>query len=183
MLGLERDGELIEGDDDIDFYVPLRERSKLITRLSENGIFVDSEFPNHTQYFFQVQRIIGGTTVLADFYLFEDIGNGILADKWNFAGTYEKANTTLHVPSKFVYPLRERAFLGFQVNMPKNSRALCKFLYGPMWNEKLRKGAEYRTVIWNNKPLVLVGNFIGARFKIIVKLKSIKKFLVSAFSR
>lgn len=183
MLGLERDGDVIEGDDDIDFYVPMRERSRLITLLSEHGVSIDcEEEPNNTPYFLQARREIAGSEVLADFYLFEDIGNGLLADRWNFYGQVAHPDMVLHVPSKLVYPLQKREFFGHQVSLPHETRALCEFLYGRTWKQKLQKGTAYRTTIWRNKPLVVVGKFSYVRYKILKALKKIRRRLVSAFT-
>lgn len=182
MLGLERDGALIEGDDDIDFYVPMRERSQLIARLAEHRVFIDfRKHPNNTPYFLQARRVIGGGEVLADFYLFEDFGNGVLADRWNFGGDVSRPDKILHVPSKLVYPLQKREFLGHQVSLPHDVRALCEFLYGPWWNKRLQKGTDYRTLIWLNKPVVLVGKSEYIRFKIMTALKKIGRSVTSRF--
>lgn len=183
MLGLERDGDVIEGDDDIDFYVPLRERSRLIARLAEHGVSIDCEqWPNHTPYFLQARREIAGSEVLADFYMFEDIGNGLLADRWNFHGQVAYPDMVLHVPSKLVYPLQKREFFGHQVSLPHHARALCEFLYGRTWKQKLQKGTAYRTLVWRNKPVVFVGKSSYAKYKVMKAMKKIRRSLVSAFS-
>jgi hypothetical protein len=183
MLGLEREGALIEGDDDIDFYVPAKERLQLIARLAEHGIRIESrEWPNNTPYFLQARRLIGGIEVLADFYLFEDTGYGVLKDRWNFHGQVAYPDMALHVPSDLVYPLKKREFFGNQVNMPHDARALCKFLYGPKWQQKLEKGTAYITMIWRNKPLVLVGRSTKIRYRLIKFLKKTRRFVVSVFS-
>jgi hypothetical protein len=182
MLGLERDGGVIEGDDDIDFYVPVEERLQLIARLEENGIYIDGrEKPNNTPYFLQARRFIGRSEVLADFYLFEDNGHGVLKDRWNFDGQVANLDMILHVPSELVYPLRKQEFFGNQVNLPHNSRALCKFLYGPKWHQRLQKGTAYRTVIWRNKPLVFVGKYANMQYTIAKALKKIRRLVISEF--
>jgi hypothetical protein len=144
MLGLERDGGVIEGDDDIDFYVPVEERFQLIARLEDNG-------------------------------------HGVLKDRWNFHGQVANLDMILHVPSELVYPLQKQEFFGNQVNLPHNSRALCKFLYGPKWHQRLQKGTAYRTVIWRNKPLVFVGKYANMQYTIAKALKKIRRLVISEF--
>lgn len=183
MLGLERDGAVIEGDDDIDFYVPAKERHLLIARLAEHGVFIDcNEEPNNTPYFLQARRLIGQCEVLADFYLFEDAGCGVLTDRWNFQGKVEYYDTALHVPCDLIYPLQKRDIFGNQVNLPNDARALCEFLYGPKWHQRLQKGTAYRTLIWHHKPLVFTGRFAHAQYKALNALKKIRRYLVKSFS-
>lgn len=181
LLGLERDGDLIEGDDDIDFYVPMRERENLISKLADYGLSVKcDEAPNDTPYFLQARREIAGIEVLADFYLFEEIANEFLVDRWNFSGNVSYLDMSLHIPKKLIYPLQKREFFGQQVSLPNRTRELCEFLYGSTWKQKLQKGTCYKTLIWRNKPVVFVGKFSYAIYKSMKILKKCKRLIVNS---
>ena len=60
LLGLVRDGDVIKGDDDIDIYVPLEERSALIEALHREGFELRQDPPNHSEYFLQIKREVDG---------------------------------------------------------------------------------------------------------------------------
>lgn len=183
LLGLVRDKNLIEGDDDIDFYVPASERARLISRLADNGFSIDlKQPPNNTPFFLQVRRYIFNTEVLADFYLFERSGGEFLIDRWNYSGRSSQDNNALYVPSNLIYPIKKANFNGKCVNMPNKAVELCEFLYGSKWGERLQKGVAYRTIIWRNRPLILTGRFSLMKYKMLSLIKKLRRILKLAFS-
>ena len=59
LLGLVREKNLIEGDDDIDLYVNINHRDELINILQENSVDIDLNLSvNKNRSFLQVKRIV-----------------------------------------------------------------------------------------------------------------------------
>ena len=159
LLGLIRDGRLIEGDDDVDIYVASHERDRVITRLEEAGLAVDLEYEeNTTPHFLQVRRHVAGETGLLDFYFVEVIPERqIVLDRWNFMGRPEKENTHLHVPMKLLFPASAFAFGDTEVMVPNDPGEAVQFIYGPSWNVPLSKDGGYYVQVINNVPKTFVG--------------------------
>ena len=64
---------MIEGDDDIDFYVNAKERNKLIEILRKNNIDVNLDLKvNQNKSFLQIARKINDKNLIADFYFYEE---------------------------------------------------------------------------------------------------------------
>ena len=95
LLGLTRDNNLIENDDDIDFYVNIKERDNLIKILKDHSINVNLELKvNKNKSFLQIKNKINNKDAIVDFYFFEDdLDEHHLIEKWNFEGG-------THIPSK-----------------------------------------------------------------------------------
>ena len=85
LLGITREKGLIEEDDDIDFYVNLKDRSKLIDNLKNANIEVDLTLSvNKNNHFLQIKRVVNNKVLIADFYFYEtDIEKNFIIEKWN----------------------------------------------------------------------------------------------------
>ena len=72
LLGLVRDNKIIEGDDDIDFYVNINHRDSLIKKLKSNFLIIDESNPdNQNNSFLQVFRKFEDKIFVIDFYFYE----------------------------------------------------------------------------------------------------------------
>ena len=156
LLGLVREGNLIENDDDIDFYVNLKERDKLINILRNNSVTVDLELAvNKNCSFLQVSREINKKNAIADFYFFEDdLDDHNIIEKWNFEGGTNDPSKHLRIPKIFTHPTQKKNINSTEINFPAQPVYLCEFLYGKDWQLKMKKDTEYVIKVVNGKPVL-----------------------------
>jgi len=171
LLGLVREKNLIEGDDDIDFYVNINEREKLISILKLNFIVVDETLSvNKNKSFLQVFRFYNDVKFIIDFYFYDANKDKFnIIEKWNFEGGTHIQSKHLRIPKIFIYPIKSNMINGHQFFFPSQPVLLCEFLYGPNWNVKMKKDEEYSIKVINNKPVLfkIKKNFFGIK-KIIL---------------
>jgi len=171
LLGITREKKLIDGDDDIDFYVNLSDREKLIYKLKQENVEVDLELSvNKNKYFLQVKRNINNKILIADFYFYETgIEKNHIIERWNFEGGTHIESKYLRIPNVFVYPLKTVKFNSEDVVLPKENELLCEFLYGRGWKRKLKKDTEYTIKVINGRPcLYLIKKFLFFKRLILV---------------
>ena len=171
LLGLVREDDIIEGDDDIDFYVNINEREKLISILKLNFIVVDETLSvNKNKSFLQVFRFYNNVKFIIDFYFYDSNKDKFnIIEKWNFEGGTHIQSKHLRIPKIFIYPIKSNMINGHQLFLPSQPVLLCEFLYGPNWNLKMKKDEEYLIKVINNKPVLfkIKKNFFGIK-KIIL---------------
>ena len=165
LLGLARDGDLIEGDDDIDLYVSLSDRENVIERMLSVGFKVDLLASiNQSPYFLQAFKYNGDVKTLVDFYFYEDHRNTkFIRDQWNFVGTPEVESTHMIVPKKMLFPIKKQVFFNKEISMPADPEKVCQYLYGKTWMVRLEKRKGYRIAMVSNRPRV----FVGTRGKVL----------------
>ena len=158
LLGITRDKGLIDGDDDIDFYVNLKDRFKLIENLKNNNIEVDLTLSvNKNNYFLQIKRVFNKKILITDFYFYEtDIEKNFIIEKWNFEGGTHDTSKYLRIPKIFIFPLKKILFKSVEIFIPKESELTCEFLYGINWKKKLKKDKEYTIKVINGKPYLFI---------------------------
>ncbi len=156
LLGLVRDNKIIEGDDDIDFYVNINHRDSLIKKLKSNFLIIDENNPdNQNNSFLQVFRKFEDKIFVIDFYFYEpDKDEEFIIERWNFQGMPDNENKHLRIPKIFVYPIQQKAYKTYPVNFPSQPIQLCEFLYGPSWKKKIIKDQDYTIKVINNKPVL-----------------------------
>ena len=171
LLGLIREQNLIEGDDDIDFYINIREREKLIFILKSNNIIVDETLSiNKNESFLQIMRTHNNINYVVDFYFYDSVQDELnIVEKWNFEGKIDSSSTHLKIPKIFIYPIKPTKVKNHQFYFPSQPLYLCEFLYGPNWKIKMKKDEEYQIKVINNKPVFfkIKKNFFGIK-KIII---------------
>lgn len=153
LLGIVRDNNLIEGDDDIDFYVNIKDREKLINLLTQNNVKIDFELKiNKGKYFLQIKRLINNDVTIADFYFYEsDIEINHIIERWNFDGRTQDESTYLRIPKIFIYPIKKIKFKNNELTIPAEPKLLCELLYGKSWQEKKQKDKDYSIKVINGK--------------------------------
>jgi len=165
LLGLVRENNLIEGDDDIDLYINIKHRNELINILRENLINVDLDLSVHkNQSFLQVKRIINNKNLICDFYFYEvNKEDNFITEKWNFEGGTNDPSKHLKIPKNFIYPIFKKEIKSSIINFPAKPTNLCEFLYGKNWRKKLKKDTEYEIRVIDNKPFLfkIKKNFFG----------------------
>ena len=163
LLGITRENRLIDGDDDIDFYINLKNRNQLINDLKIGNIDVDLTLSvNKNKSFLQVKRVVQNEILITDFYFYEsNIEKNFIIEKWNFEGGTHDKSKHLRIPKKFIYPLKKISFKETVLFLPNEKELICEFLYGRNWNKKLKKDLEYEIKVINGKPyLYMVKKFL-----------------------
>tara|TARA_B100000795_G_C22763068_1_gene424469 strand:+ start:611 stop:1258 length:648 start_codon:yes stop_codon:yes gene_type:complete len=163
LLGITRENRLIDGDDDIDFYINLKNRNQLINDLKIGNIDVDLTLSvNKNKSFLQVKRVVQNEILITDFYFYEsNIEKNFIIEKWNFEGGTHDKSKHLRIPKKFIYPLKKISFKDTVLFLPNEKELICEFLYGRNWNKKLKKDLEYEIKVINGKPyLYMVKKFL-----------------------
>lgn len=158
LLGIVRDGDIIEGDDDVDFYANVIFREEINDALSKAGFEIKNDFTDQAcKYFTQAFRQIEGISTYVDIYFYEKNEElDYIIDRWNFMGHYNIPECWLNIKKNILFPLRTHNFLGVDILIPNKPRKCCKFLYGQDWTVKKSKVAgEYKVLIHNSQPLIV----------------------------
>ena len=180
LLGYCREGNIIKGDDDIDFYVNIREKKKIFNILEELGFFINID----NTYFAQSSRVFESVTSFADFYFYEDVpGKNYLLERWNFLAQPKNVSAHIHVPKKIVFPVKLGAIENIKFNIPHDIDACCRYLYGANYKTPLTKNAQYVINIVDNKPAIMIAPttpiFIIVKDQMESLKESIKYFYAS----
>jgi hypothetical protein len=155
LLGYLREGNLIKEDDDIDFYVNIRDQDKIINILES----LDFNINIGTTYFVQAARIIEGINTFVDFYFYENHPESDhLIERWNFLFSPNDAEKHLHIPKKIIFPIKQGEIRNIEINIPYNVDACCRYLYGDHYKTPLKKEDQYKIKIVNNKPITILNN-------------------------
>lgn len=171
LLGVVRDNSLIDGDDDVDLYVNIKDKDKLIKILRDHKIEVNLTLPmNKSGYFIQVFRKINGKTLTIDFYLYEtELEKNYIIERWNLEGGTHEESKYLRIPKIFIYPIKETTFRGEKIPVPAEGELICEFIYGKNWRTKLKKDEEYKIKIINGLPrLFLIKKYLFFKKYILI---------------
>lgn len=158
LLGLTRELDIIEGDDDIDILVPLEKRDLVIQKISGINSF-NRDFDkqcNKFNYFLQVDSSVNDRSSLVDFYFYENNPeDDFIVDRWNFLGKCENTKFGLHIPKKFIFPLIQEEFFNQKIKLPARKELLCEWLYGKSWRTPRMKNVSYIMRIIENRPMLI----------------------------
>lgn len=155
LLGLTRDGAPIKGDDDVDFYVNAKDRDALIQKLTELDIEIESDYPNNTPHFLNIQKDFGDHKLSADFYFFDsEKDDDYLLEHWNFTGDFNNPRNTLKLPKIFVYPIAVEIYRNAPIKLPNRTNLINEFLYGPNWRIPAQKKIDYDIRIVGGRPIL-----------------------------
>jgi hypothetical protein len=157
LLGLTRAGDLISGDDDVDFWINLEFRDYAISSMLASGFTVDWKLPWNrvSDYFIQFKKEFPDGVGKVDFYLFEMSQTGkFCIERWNFLGRPKDEDCELRVPEHLIFPLHIKNILDYEVLIPHNPHYICEFLYGKGWREPQKKGVDYKIEITDGKPVL-----------------------------
>ncbi len=167
LLGLVREKNIIKNDDDIDIYINIKDRNKLIKILKKNFVYADLNLSvNKTRYFLQAYRVINNKNAVIDFYFYENKPNySYIIEKWNFEAMPGDSSKHLRIPKIFTHPINEVSFKSHKLKLPSQPEYLCEFLYGRNWKRKLKKDVDYDIKIFDGKPVMfsLKKNFFGKK--------------------
>lgn len=140
MLGLCRDGRMIDGDDDVDFLVDDRYYDQTLSLLSRNGCRPRNLMRSVFSYF----TARGGSQI--DLYFYKNAENSLI-EKWNFCGSELKE---IHIPKHLVLPVADVD----GIKCPNDMKSCCEYLYGTLWRTRLEKNSDYHISVVDGKPVV-----------------------------
>ena len=162
LLGVVRDGRLIEQDDDIDIYVNYSYKREVLRRIesSNNQLTVTI----NSKFFIQLNRVVNGERGCIDLYFYTQERGDFILERWNFFGLYNDKHYHLKLPNTLIYPIINVNFNGDLISLPNQPKKLVRLLYGRKWNTPLKKnGQKYRTVMLFNKPVILYHRMVQIR--------------------
>ncbi len=157
LLGYCRDGDIIQGDDDVDLLVDRKYYNESIDILKRLGFNVNTSVWNKN-YDGMVQgtRMVDGHLTHFDFYFYEDNSDDYIIEKWNFFANPESSNSHLHIPKEIVYPIKTVDMKDFKCKVPSNVEECCKFLYGDRYMTPMIMKEQYMVEkLVNNIPYVV----------------------------
>jgi|LauGreDrversion4_2_1035121.scaffolds.fasta_scaffold63295_3 hypothetical protein len=158
LLGLTRELDLIDGDDDIDILVPIEKRDLVIEKISSIDFFKINFYKqcNKSNYFLQVDSSVNHRSSLIDFYFYENKhDDDFVVDRWNFLGKYEHTKFGMHIPKKLIFPSVQEEFFSQKIKLPACRELLCEWLYGKSWRTPRTKNVSYVIRIIENRPLLI----------------------------
>ena len=155
LLGLVRENQPIEGDDDVDFYVNKKDYAFIKDLISLMGFDVDfGSSPNNTEYFIQVCGQHSGFEIRVDFYFYDSgADDNFILEPWNFAGKPTCEATVLKIPKALVFPIKTKYYDDYPVPMPQHEAVLCEFLYGLNWRLPAKKEKDYKVMVCGGRPI------------------------------
>ena len=168
LLGLVRDGDLLEKDDDVDFQINRKHLTTVIERFNhvpyhlslKNNIhdsaIIEDVIHNYTIFFQQASRKQGDTNTYIDMVFYE-IGNNVVIDRWNFLGSPYYPEHHMHIPKDFIFPIQKKTYDKYgEINFPAQPEKCLEFLYGPKWMFPMKKKKQYTHKIVDNKPFLVM---------------------------
>lgn len=155
LLGIVRDGCLIDGDDDVDIYVHHKNYDLVKSILHDSGFEIDcTQSPNDTPYFLQIIGAHDGVNIRIDFYFYTDSEDGNFIHE---AFSYNRLDTSfqriIRIPKPLMFPLTQLEYMGLPILTPKYSDIICDFLYGVDWREPKEKNVDYKMSMVSGRPV------------------------------
>lgn len=163
LLGLVREGDILEKDDDIDILVDRKHFAELIERFDKHdGLLTYDNNPNvnYCDFFRQATCIRDGVKTFADFYFYDtEIKPGSIVDRWNIHGSWTDPNMHIIIPNDIIYPIETKSNKKYgEIKYPNQPIRCLEYLYGNGWMHPRKKKREYVQAIKNNRPhLVYLG--------------------------
>ena len=160
LLGYTRENNILKNDDDIDIYVDIRFRDKIIELFKNSDLNFDlSKKPNLGPYFLQGTRILENEITYVDFYFYEyEKSMEFIIERNNFTGAWKLESNAMYVPKNIIFPLKSGKIQNIHIFIPNKPIECCEFLYGKEWKVPLSKSKDYIIDIINNKPMLVKKN-------------------------
>ena len=164
LLGYTRENNILENDDDIDIYVDIRFREKIIDLFTNSDLNFDlSKKPNLGPYFLQGTRVLENEITYVDFYFYEyEKSKEFIIERNNFSGAWKIESNAMHIPKNIIFPVKRGGIQDIKIFIPNKPIKCCEFLYGKDWKIPLSKSKDYLIDIINNRPMLVKKN----KFKI-----------------
>jgi len=149
LLGLVRENSCIEGDDDVDLMINIKEKSKVYVLFLKKCFKLTVSGENFLQFAYMIEK----QSVVIDFYFYEE-REDFLVDKWNFFGREKERDYFVFYDKRHFFPLKEIEWGRNGLLIPLYSEDLIEYCYGKKWKTPQIKGIDYCQKIQNNKIVV-----------------------------
>ena len=153
LLGIHRDGDVIEDDDDVDVLLSEKDDELVTNILLEGGYFLSKQY-RCDKIFKQFFKTIDGTQVFLDLYFFKNFNEDYIIERWNFHARPYENNYHIIIPKPIIFPIKETIFKGKKIKIPNKPEKVCRYLYGENFSTPLKKELEYYIIIENNRPCI-----------------------------
>lgn len=145
LLGLQRDGDLLQWDDDVDFLLPVEKREELKQRISSMSARISVE----NDWLIQISCQILGGTVLVDFYFFT-VAQGFHVVPWGLDGTPWHNSSHLYLDESRICWAKE----DWTTGGVKSAGLLLELLYGVNWGRPQRRYVDYEAHVLRNNVVI-----------------------------
>lgn len=147
LLGLVRDGDVIDGDDDVDIFVNMKDREIFfdILQKSEFNIDLNNDLNQCSPYFIQLTRETNGAEGIVDVHFFIE-ESGYIVD-WQSAYAWETGNNPFKVLSSLIYPLQTGLINNLEIKLPRYPIGCCRVIYGKSWRIPRKKYIDYTQTV------------------------------------
>lgn len=176
LLGITRENDILKNDDDIDFFIDIKQKDLILEKILSLKIFnINKKVEN--KYFTQLINSKYNTKTFVDFYFYiNDENKNYIIEKHNWLSSISVDEHALHIPKNLIFPLKKSEKFEF-VKLPNKQNELCNFLYGNSWSKPLKKNSEYRMEIIDNKPNLVKRSYVGGLNR------KIKEFFTNKFKK
>ena len=174
LLGLTRENNVLKDDDDIDLCLNSKFRENVIKKLNNlNDYKINYKVCN--KYFVQLTRTKNNINTFIDLYFYID-HDSYIEEKHNFFASISLESHSIHIPKKLIFPLlKSKKYKN--INLPNQSKELCRFFYGDSWEKPMKKNSDYRFEIIDHKPMIIKRSFLGSI------TRSLKNFFSKKFEK
>ncbi len=174
LLGLTRENNILKNDDDIDLCLNYKFRENVVKKLNNlNDYKINYKVCN--EYFVQLIGMKNNINTFIDLYFYIDHDNYI-EEKHNFYASISLESHSIHIPKKLIFPLlKSKKYKN--INLPNQSKELCRFFYGDSWEKPMKKNSDYRFEIIDHKPILIKRSFLGSI------TRSLKNFFSKKFKK
>ena len=174
LLGLTRENNILKNDDDIDLCLNYKFRENVVKKLNNlNDYKINYKVCN--EYFVQLIGMKNNINTFIDLYFYID-HDSYIEEKHNFFASISLESHSIHIPKKLIFPLLKSKKYE-NINLPNQSKELCRFFYGDSWEKPMKKNSDYRFEIIDHKPIIIKRSFLGSI------TRSLKNFFSKKFEK
>jgi hypothetical protein len=149
LLGYQREGNILEYDDDVDIFLNFQHKEDIlkVLELTELTLSINTDF--------LIQATLKDDHVISylDFYLYRK-RESYLEEYWNFGGM--DGSDSLQVPLDITLPTFDSFISDIPVKVPSKPKDCCIYLYGQQFMKPLIKNKDYKTHIVDHKPVIIL---------------------------
>ena len=174
LLGLTRENNILKNDDDIDLCLNYKFRENVFKKLNNlNEYKINYKVCN--EYFVQLIGRKNNINTFIDLYFYID-HDSYIEEKHNFFASISLESHSIHIPKNLIFPLlKSKKYKN--INLPNQSKELCRFFYGDSWEKPMKKNSDYRFEIIDHKPILIKRSFLGSI------TRSLKNFFSKKFKK
>ena len=154
LIGLVRDGDIIDNDDDVDFLVNISHQYELIRILQNTKYDIShNDFNNIPLSYIRCFVFQDNKRTKIDFSFYENF-----YDLDYIIERIGQRKQIPHIPKNMIFPIIQKEFFGTKISLPFKADLFCKFSYDLQWRTPVSK-YDYIPIMIDHKPkIVLIDN-------------------------